>query len=220
MKSLGKGRCKETKRVPYSSFEISYIKENYADMRTDKIAIFLNRPIFSIYMKAFTLGLKKSPEFLHSEECGRLITGHKRGISTQFKKGQVSHNKGKKMTPEMYIKAQNTFFKKGHLPHNTKEDGVISIRYTRGRPYIWIRISLANWQQLHRIIWTKNFGPIPDGYNVQFIDGNSLNCEIENLKLVSKKENMQENTIMNYPIEIVQSIHTLSKLKRIINGKE
>ena len=42
-------------------------------------------------------------------------------------------------------------------------------------------------------MWEEHYGPIPDGMNVVFLDGNRRNCSIENLTLVSK----QENAVMN-----------------------
>jgi RNA polymerase sigma factor (sigma-70 family) len=36
-------------------------------------------------------------------------------------------------------------------------------------------------QQLHRIVWAQTKGPIPEGYQVMFKDGDKLNCAIDNL---------------------------------------
>ncbi|EHT0126459.1 HNH endonuclease [Salmonella enterica] len=42
---------------------------------------------------------------------------------------------------------------------------------------------------VHRVIWEIHNGKIPDGMEVDHIDHNKLNNNIENLRLVSKKEN-------------------------------
>jgi hypothetical protein len=108
------------------------------------------------------------------------------GRDTRFKPGHTSWNKGKPMRLN-----PTTEFKKGHLPHNTRHDGAISIRRDKtGRDYKYIRIAKAKWELLHRFVWMEIHGPIPANRIVTFIDGNSLNCSIENLKLISRREHM------------------------------
>ncbi len=109
----------------------------------------------------------------------------------RFKKGHISWNKGIK---GLTIGGVQTQFKPGNEPHNTKHNGAISIRKDKsGRPYKYIRISKGNWELLHRFVWKKHNGEIPKGMLVVFKDGNSLNCSIDNLELISRKENMQRN---------------------------
>lgn len=43
--------------------------------------------------------------------------------------------------------------------------------------------------QIHRIIWQLFYGPIPQGLVVDHIDGNPLNNEISNLRLITQAEN-------------------------------
>lgn len=77
-------------------------------------------------------------------------------------------------------------FRKGALPLNTLQDLEIRIRTTGGKQSKWIRISCAHWQQLHHYNWIKTGNEIPSGHVLQFIDGDFLNCEPENLKLVKR----------------------------------
>ncbi len=42
--------------------------------------------------------------------------------------------------------------------------------------------------QLHRVVWVDHNGPIPDGYQVGFKDGNKANCAIENLMCMPLRE--------------------------------
>lgn len=55
-----------------------------------------------------------------------------------------------------------------------------------GTPYY--RVS---GKRIHRIIWEKTNGPIPEGMEVDHINRNSLDNRIENLRVVSKGLNMR-----------------------------
>ncbi len=43
--------------------------------------------------------------------------------------------------------------------------------------------------QVHRVIWKMQRHEIPDGYEIDHIDGNSLNNRIDNLRCVTSSEN-------------------------------
>lgn len=202
---------------PYTEIEIKFVKDNYPHMNTAEMANHLGRDISSIYTKAYSLGLSKSLEYLESENSGRMIKGNKRGGNTRFSKGHTPWNKGKKMSKEQYKKSAPTMFKKGHKPHNARYDGYISIRKSRGSLYAWIRVSPGKFELLHRIIWERHNGKIPEGYNVIFKDGNQANLDINNLQLVSNADLMNANTIQRYPEELRKLILANGKLKREIN---
>ena len=134
-------------------------------------------------------------------------------------------NKGKKISDyldkEVIEKIQKTTFKKGNLPHNTLSDGAVTLRRDKtGISYYYYRISKAKWMPYHHKLWIDVHGEIPKGYIVVFKDRNTLNCKLENLELITRRENMQRNSIQRYPNEIRQTIKTLTKLKKTINGKE
>ena len=116
----------------------------------------------------------------------------KRDNSGRFVKGMTPWNKG---TKGIQIGGKQTQFKPGHLPHNTKHDGAISIRYYKrdNRPYKYIRTANARWEPLHRYMWKLHNGEIPKGYVIRFKDGNTLNCDINNLECISRVENMNRN---------------------------
>jgi hypothetical protein len=48
---------------------------------------------------------------------------------------------------------------------------------------------------LHRLIWIWNKGIIPKGYEVDHKDNNTLNNNLDNLQLLSKKENLRKKDI-------------------------
>lgn len=110
----------------------------------------------------------------------------KNGIDARFKKGQAPHNKGKKMPAEVYEKAKDTMFKKGNMPNNYRPVGSERIS---ADGYIEIKVSDPNvWKLKHRVIWEEANEPIPENHALIFLDGNPLNCVVENLKLITRSE--------------------------------
>lgn len=111
---------------------------------------------------------------------------HVHGIRTQYRvrfpKGHEPSNKGKKMSRHVYERARPTMFKPGHEPHNTRYNGAIQIRQKRGsKPYLYVRLGPKRWVELHRHLWKTLMGPIPPGHVIIFLNGNSLDCRLENL---------------------------------------
>ena len=119
------------------------------------------------------------------------------GIDCRFRKGMVPYNKGRKMTPEEYEKAKKTFFQKGNIPHNHRDVGTLK---TNRDGYVIEKVQEegSQWERFqfrHRLVWEKHHGKIPDGMMVIFLDGNKENCNIENLRLISRSENAIVNKL-------------------------
>lgn len=70
----------------------------YPDISTKALAEAIGISLSCAYSKADALGLKKSAAYLASDKSGRIQRGRSdpRMVSTQFKKGQTSWNKGSK----------------------------------------------------------------------------------------------------------------------------
>jgi hypothetical protein len=62
--------------------------------------------------------------------------------------------------------------------------------------YIKVTISSGNKKRwyAHRWIWTHFNGKIPDGYEIHHMDSNKKNNNINNLKLVTKQQNVDMKT--------------------------
>ena len=115
------------------------------------------------------------------------------GLTGHFVKGHPSHNKGVKMSPEVYAKVKDTMFKPGRIPHNTKEVGDIVLA-TVG--YYKIKVAEPDvWEFCHIREWKQTHGEIPEGMMVSFKDGNIENWHLENLMLITKGENAVMNTM-------------------------
>lgn len=167
--------------------EEEFIINNYSVMTASQIANELGFTLSKVKNQIARLDLSLPDEIRQ-----------KRKQIGQIKQGNIPFNKGLKMelwasreTIEIFRKNQ---YKKGNLPHNTKTDGFITIRRDPdGRFYKWIRISLNNWIHLHRYVWQNSNGEIPKNSVVRFIDGNTMNCDVLNLELISKDENLRIN---------------------------
>jgi hypothetical protein len=193
------------------------IRQRYPFEPTKKIADDLGLSESSVYNRAWSMGIKKDPTYLRSTQ---FPPGYLGGKVTQFKKGQAPPNKGQKMSKDLYQKVAKTMFKKGNKPMNTQPIGTIHQRSDKsGKMYLYIKLADSNWQLLNRYTWEQYHGPIPKGLIVAYKDGNYLNNDINNLMLLTKKENMARNTIQRFPVELQNLIKINCKLnKKIKNG--
>lgn len=117
------------------------------------------------------------------------------GLDCRFEKGHIPDNKGKKMSAEVYAKVAPTMFQKGNVPANHIEVGEYT-HTTDGYLVQKVRedgIQRERFEFVHRREWEENYGPIPDGKMVSFLDGNKDNCLIENLVLIDNEENLELN---------------------------
>ena len=107
------------------------------------------------------------------------------GLTGRFEKGKKPWNKGLKG----YMGANRTSFKKGQKPPNWKPIGYE--RITRDG-YVEVKVrdkcGHKNYELKHRLIYKKHYGSIPDGHVVVFLDQDKTNFNIDNLKLVSRKD--------------------------------
>lgn len=120
------------------------------------------------------------------------------GRDTRYKKGNPSHNKGRKMPEHVYERASATMFRPGHTPHNTVPIGTEAVT---GDGYIVVKISddkkpsRFNWVFKHRLIYESIHGEIPKGHVVTFLDGDKQNLDPDNLICVNRKVNMTANRL-------------------------
>lgn len=193
--------------------EDQFLRENYLTIPASTLSRMLGRAKTVARQRMVVLGL-----VVPKEVAARFAK------ESQLKKGNVSFNKGRKqteyMSPERIERTKATRFKAGQLPHNTKHDDCISIRPdNRGVKYKFIRLSQGNWIPLHRHVWQQANGPIPRHMKLIFRDGNTLNCDLANLELLTPAELMLRNTVHNYPKPIAQAIQLRGALNRKINRK-
>lgn len=188
--------------------EDDYLRKEYPERSNADLALWLHRSPRAVQLRALKLGVSKTPEFAERQR-------HK----GQFVKGQSAWNKGKAkkywLSPEGAKRCSKGWFPKGKArddnPNSRKNKPLGSERvYADG--YVWI-ITEHGRKQKHRVVWEQAHGPIPHGYMVKFRDGNPLNCELENLYLVSRADNAREIRAAMSP-EKKKEIHRKAQAKR------
>jgi hypothetical protein len=207
----------------YDSRELDqFISEYYPNHPTKLLSVATGLEAETLFKRAYKLGLRKTKEFRQKALIEISKTLSENGKAHRFKPGHTPLNKGKAMPPQVYEKAKATMFKPGQMPHNTKHDGHISIRRDKnGRDYAYIRVRQGEYKLLHRVLWEQNNGTIPKNMIVAFKNGNSLDCTLANMELITKEENMRRNSLVSkYPPDIVAAIRTNAGLKRRIRKLE
>lgn len=168
----------------YTDEQIEFLRVNSLGNDTNKLTQLFNER-FNSNISVSKISALRYLNGFKSGLTGEFIKGIRRSPSTEFKKGQVSWNKGK------YVRySEATEFKKGQKPKNTHPVGTIMMR---GDGYIYIKLketepSRFGWKQLHLYNYEKANGEIPKGHKVIFLDGDHQNCDVSNLLMITDSQ--------------------------------
>lgn len=198
----------------YTDAEREYIRENYPHRPTKEMAEKLGVSVSSVWNQANVMGLKKTKECIARMSKEKMKDPNHPGRKHYFKPGHKPWNQNKKgwCAPG----TEKTWFQKGHEPHNTNYDG--HKRLTKDG-YIEIRVRKGKYKLLHHHIWEREYGPIPPGNIIIFRDGNPMNVQLSNLKMITKSQNMKRNSFANFPPEARELLQIKRVLTRKINQK-
>ena len=168
--------------------ELAYLRRTAGRIPDAEIARALCRSFKSVTNQKFLRGLclrKGSPEY--RANLSRRNKGRRFNPAGEFKKGNVpwiTGTRGIRQSPA-------TEFKKGSLhgaaARKLKGYGAVTIRTHRKLRTRWIKLSGRGWIPFARHLYERREGPIPEGYFVVHRDGDSLNDELDNLMLMSRK---------------------------------
>lgn len=141
------------------------------------------------------------------------------GLTGKFRKGQTPHNKGKKMPKEVYEKVKHTMFANGNVPPNHRPVG--SERISKDG-YIEVKVAEPNkWRLKQRVVYEEAKGKIPEGCTIIFLDGNKQNCNIDNLRCITRSELLYLNCNgLNNSNEITETGILMARLDRTKNKKK
>lgn len=213
-------------RARWTPEEDAILAREYPDRPTaDLEAMLPGRTVRAIYARATEQGLRKSTAFLQSDASGRMQKGKALGAEYRFTPGQVPPNKGLRRPGWGPGRMKETQFKQGvrggvaarlYQPIGTEritEDGYRQRKVNDDRPFH------RRWRFVHVLVWEAAHGPVPKGSAIVFRDGDRLNCALENLAQVSRKDLMSRNSVHNYPDPIPQLVQLRGALVRKINGR-
>ena len=134
------------------------------------------------------------------------------GYDTRYRPGHVSTY----TTPKGRINGGT--FKKGHISANSAPIGTEDVR----DGYLYVKIQNGhknkNWKQKSHIVWEAAHGPVPEGMKIIFLDGDPMNCSLDNLELVSQGELSTMNLYykLSKDKDINRAVLGMAKLKRAI----
>jgi hypothetical protein len=185
-------------------------------MPTKDLARLLKRTVASVYNAADVEGLKKSETYLASPAACRLRRGDKVGAATRFPPGHAPANKGLRRPGWAPGRMAATQFSKGQMPHNWHPVG--HERLTK-EGYLQRKMAdtgntVADYVEVHRLLWEERHGPIPIGLVLVFKDRNKTNIVLENLELITRRELMARNSVHRLPKELADLIQLNGALKR------
>lgn len=197
-----------------------FIRDNYLNLTTSELVKATG------FHESSVLNFRRKEGLILPE---RIIQERKNG--SYIKKGNTPPNKGKKQSEYMseiqIERSKQTRFKSGQCPHNQAPIGYIT-QHSSG--CLKIKIAMdnypkSNFEYLTHHIWKKYNGPIPKNMIVAFKDLSTdklkvENYTIENLTLLTRKENMLRNSIQNFPKPIRVITQLKGALKRQINKNE
>lgn len=201
------------KQIKWTEEQKQFIYDNYKGIGNKKLTEMFNK-------KFGTNIINQIKYFKHNHHLNSGLTG-------QFEKGNIPQNKGKKWDEYMPKKSQEnckkTCFKKGNIPTNHRKVREERINVDG---YYEIKIAEPNkWELKHRYIYKQYYGSIPKGYNIIFLDGDKTNLDINNLKAISKHENliMNEYKLRYTEKELTESAHIIAQIetkrRELKNGK-
>lgn len=157
----------------YTAEQLDFLRR-YCRNYTDRELVHLFHAMFGVRL---TLDQVKSTRFRH-----KMLTGR----DGCFKPGNVPH-------PLAGAKGPNkTSFKPGNKPVNWRpvgservsKDGIVEVKIA----------DPGTWRSKHRVLWEQHHGrQVPKGHIVVFADGNRRNFDIDNLVLISRRENVVFN---------------------------
>lgn len=192
--------------MKYTDEMKQFILDNYKGRYNQELADLFNQK-FNTNITSRTIKSYKANNKLNS------------GLTGKFRKGQIPHNKGKKMPKEVYEKVKHTMFAKGNIPPNHRPVG--SERISKDG-YIEVKVAEPNkWRLKQRVVYEEAKGKIPEGCPIIFLYGNKRNFDIDNLRCITRSELLYLNCNgLNNSNEITETGILMARLDRAKNKKK
>lgn len=178
----------------YSEAEIEFLRVNYPSYSC-KVLTKLFNAHFNLTLSAATIKSSLTRFNIKSGRTGR------------FEKGQTAFNKDKKwdefMSPEGQANSRKTCFSSVDRSINNSNHNEVPVgtEHVNADGYIEVKVDYDTknkahrfWKYKHHLVWEEHNGPVPEGMNIIFADGDHFNLDIDNLVMVSNSELARLNT--------------------------
>jgi hypothetical protein len=205
---MPKGRPTKTIR-PWTEAELRQLRTLYADTPSRAIASALGRTPHAVGMKALSLGLRKSGQYI-AANAGR------------FKPGNTPPNKGKPHPTRG--RTGETQFKAGGKPTNTMPIGSYRLNADGHLQQKVREASGSNskrWRTVAELVWVKANWPLPPKHIVVFKPGQRTNVlqEItpDRVECISLAENARRNHPKNKHPELAKLVQIKGAITRQVN---
>ena len=168
--------------------EIEFVREHAMEMPCADLLKLVNAKFGKSYSLEQLYRVKARCR-IPSLNIGCYRKGIRNSPATEFKKGNVPHNKG--THPPTVGKMAETQFKKGNIPPNHKPVGTERISYGK----IQIKVAEPNkWEWLATLIWQSvHKKTLPKGCVIRFANGDITDYSPENLVAVTRAQNAMLN---------------------------
>jgi hypothetical protein len=202
-------------RITWTEEMLGFLRENWASKTNRELAECLGLRLTSVRTKMYEMGLKRMEmEYWTEEQVAYLKQNYKKMGDTELaeyfnktwkkEKGWSKKHIEKKRRclklkrTEVAIKVVHKRNKaSGRLAvanrKRWEKTGVTTdgtVRYWKnslGVPMPMIKVN-GRWEKWARVMWERNFGVIPPGMNVVFVNGDSMDLRVENLELLTDGE--------------------------------
>jgi len=207
-------------RRVFTEHVLQVVGDRYADEDTQQIADDLGLSKAQVFHVAAKLGVRKTPEYLAALEIRQRVQFIDGSKSTRFQPGQAPWNKGVPFSAGG--RSKETRFKPGQRPHTWRQIGTerLSKEGYLQRKVADTGYSPRDYKAVHHLVWIEAGREIPPGHVLIFIDGDKRNITLDNLRLITKAENMARNTIHNLPREYVEVAQLRGSLRRILANRQ
>lgn len=202
------------------------LQASYATTLTSELAAEMGRTSKAVYLRALSLGVAKSPEFVAASSRERAADPAHPMHATKFIKGQPAWNVGLRGVVGVQEACRATQFKAGYRPQTWVPVGTVVADQRDG--VLRIKVSdtgnKSDWKPVHVYVWERDIGPVPDGCVVVFKLGQkttefeAITADI--LECVTRSELMRRNSRhTNYPPEINRLMQLRGAITRQINKR-
>lgn len=195
----------------WSAKEDALLKKLYPNTSLRELMHIFDRSKGSVQARSFKLGLRKTDEFISKN-------------NQRFKPGNKPWSTGTKGRIGIQPNCRKHHFTKqrmtGERNPNHKPIGTVVVR---SDSYLFQKVTdtgsvSKRWVPVHRLVWIKAHGPIPNGHMICFKPGCFTNVleriTPDKLECISQKEHARRNSIHNLPPELQEIFY----LRRSINN--